>query len=273
MSETEKNYLRLLRRVNATGSIRPTRTGINARSVFGAEWECDLRDGFPLLTTKFVSAHIATTELLWMLNGLTSVIPLRRAGVSIWDKWADADGELGPVYGAQWRNWNGDGVDQITALVKGLRDDPHSRRHLLTSWNPGRLAEMRLPPCHVLAQFDTRFGLLSCQVYQRSADLFVGVPYDIALYALLTHLLAQRLDLVAHRLRFVFGDLHLYRCHYEAAKRQLSREPYEPPQLHLDDNASESTINREAELFGLDARRIEVYDYTSHPPINVDVPV
>ncbi len=231
-----REYHRLLRLVLDEGRFQADRTGVGCYSVFGAQARFDLRSGFPLLTTKKLHTRSIIHELLWFLRGETNVRSLQAAGVSIWDEWADADGNLGRVYGAQWRDWQGaDGrsIDQIAAVVNAIRTNPASRRHLVTAWNPAEIDAMRLPPCHVLFQFFVIDGELSCQLYQRSADLFLGVPFNIASYALLTCLVAQVCGLRPAEFIHTFGDLHLYQNHLDQAREQLTREPRPLPRLEL----------------------------------------
>ncbi len=229
-------YLDLLRHVMETGRFKSDRTGTGTYSVFGAQARFDLTQGFPLLTTKKVHTRSIIHELLWFLRGETNVAYLRENGVTIWDEWADSEGNLGRVYGAQWRNWRGaDGksVDQITALLSQIKNNPDSRRLIVSAWNPAEIGGMALPPCHSLFQFYVSEGELSCQLYQRSADIFLGVPFNIASYALLTLMIAQVTGLRAKEFIHTFGDLHLYSNHVEQAKLQLSREPRDLPCMKL----------------------------------------
>jgi thymidylate synthase len=232
-----KIYLDLLRDVLDNGAIKSDRTGTGTRSVFGRQVRFDLSEGFPLVTTKKLHLKSIVHELLWFLRGDTNVAYLREHGVSIWDEWADADGELGPVYGKQWRAWEtarGESVDQIECVVEEIRRNPDSRRLLVSAWNVGDLPRMALQPCHALFQFYVADGRLSCQLYQRSADIFLGVPFNIASYALLTHLVAQVTGLDAGDFVHTFGDLHLYANHVDQAMEQLSRSPQSLPTLTLD---------------------------------------
>ena len=231
-----RQYLDLLDRVLTTGAEQPDRTGTGTLSAFGAQLRFDLRQGFPLLTTKKLHLKSIVLELLWFLRGDTNVRWLQDRGVSIWDEWADADGQLGPVYGRQWRDWrtaDGGHIDQIAALVEQIRRDPHSRRQIVTAWNPGDLPAMALAPCHCLFQTHVANGRLSLQLYQRSADLFLGVPFNIASYALLTHLLADQCGLIVGDFIWTGGDCHLYRNHVEQARLQLTRSPGPPPRLEI----------------------------------------
>jgi thymidylate synthase len=232
----ESQYLDLMRHVLEHGQRKTDRTGTGTLSVFGWQMRFDLRDSFPLLTTKKLHLKSIVYELLWFLRGDTNVRWLQDHGVSIWDEWADADGELGPVYGHQWRHWPGrDGkeIDQIAALVASLRNNPDSRRHIVTAWNPADVERMALPPCHALFQFYVADGRLSCQLYQRSADIFLGVPFNIASYALLTLMLAQVCGLKPGDFVHTFGDAHLYLNHQDQAREQLARTPRPFPRMRL----------------------------------------
>lgn len=233
-----QGYLELLKTVLSKGEKRDDRTGVGTLSVFGVQTRYCLSEGFPMLTTKKLHFKSIAHELLWFLRGDTNVDYLQRHGVNIWNEWADENGDLGRIYGAQWRSWqspDGKCVDQIQRVIRGLRDRPYDRRHIVSAWNPGELGEMTLPPCHVLFQFfvsgDRR---LSCQLYQRSADLFLGVPFNIASYALLVHIVARFTDLEVGDLIHTFGDLHLYVNHEQQAKEQLMRTPRTLPTLRLD---------------------------------------
>src|SRR3954451_6488891 len=231
-----KQYLDLLRLVLDNGKFKPDRTGTGTISVFGAQARFDLRDSFPLLTTKKLHLKSIIYELLWFLRGETNVSYLRDHGVSIWDEWADANGDLGPVYGAQWMDWrgaNGEHINQIDNVIAQIRKNPDSRRLIVSAWNPAEIETMALPPCHVLFQFYVNEGQLSCQLYQRSADLFLGVPFNIASYALLTMMVAQVVDLRPGDFVHTFGDLHLYSNHLEQARLQLSREPRPLPTMKI----------------------------------------
>ena len=234
MSE-EYNYLSLLRQAYMRGDYRMDRTGTGASSLFGPQLKFDLTKGFPLLTTKKVHFKSVLVELLWILKGETNVEYLQENGVSIWDEWADPDGNLGPIYGKQWRRWEArEGhIDQIQNVIQSLRDDPYSRRHVVTAWNPADLPFMALSPCHCLFQFFVADGVLSCQLYQRSADLFLGVPFNIASYALLTHMIASVTGLQVGELIITFGDAHVYSNHAEQIQIQLSRTPKGFPILDM----------------------------------------
>ncbi len=231
-----RNYLELMRLVRERGAEKSDRTGTGTLSVFGHQLRFDLSAGFPLVTTKRVHLKSVIVELLWFLRGETNVRWLHEQGVTIWDEWADANGELGPVYGRQWRGWpaaDGRRIDQIARVIGQLRSDPDSRRIIVSAWNVGELEKMALAPCHALFQFHVAGGRLSCQVYQRSADLFLGVPFNIASYALLTHILAQQADLSVGDLVWTGGDCHLYLNHLEQADQQLARQPLPLPKLAL----------------------------------------
>jgi thymidylate synthase len=229
-------YHDLLRHVLETGSDRGDRTGTGTRSVFGYQMRFDLSDGFPVVTTKKLHLRSIIHELLWFLKGETNIGYLRENGVTIWDEWADEDGNLGPVYGAQWRSWpdyDGGHIDQIARLIEGIKTNPNSRRHIVSAWNPALVDEMALPPCHCLFQFYVADGRLSCQLYQRSADIFLGVPFNIASYALLTLMVAQVTGLQPGDFIHTLGDAHLYANHFEQAKLQLTRTPKALPVMKL----------------------------------------
>ena len=250
-------YLDLLRDVLETGTRKEDRTGTGTLSVFGRQVRYDLRAGFPAVTTKRLHWKSVAAELLWFLRGETNIASLSAAGVRIWDAWADAAGDLGPIYGAQWRSWQGaDGrvVDQIAEVVESLRRDPHSRRHIVSAWNVAALPEMKLPPCHLLFQFYVAEGRLSCQLYQRSADLFLGVPFNIASYALLTHMIAQVTGLGVGDFVHTLGDAHIYLNHLEQVRTQLARAPRPLPTLWLDPSVTRLDDFRYAHL------RLEGYD-------------
>jgi thymidylate synthase len=311
MNNHEKQYLRLLSEALTLGVRKDDRTGTGTRSLFGRQMRFDLGEGFPLLTTKKVNWHAVVQELLWMLRGDTNIEPLQDAGVHIWDEWADEMGELGPVYGRQWRNWWAMGplgypmpVDQIQGVVQGLRDDPDSRRHIVSAWNVEDLEFMALPPCHLLFQFYSRpltpeqrerwirrhHGIalggwafeddeslaaaldsegvpsraLDCQLYQRSGDLFLGVPFNIASYALLTHMMAQQTGHLPGTFVHTLGDAHLYENHLDQARLQLRREPMEPPKLALDPAESIDDYTPD---------HIHLEGYTPWPAIKAEVAV
>ena len=263
-----KTYLDLLQRVLDAGVRKPDRTGTGTLSVFAAQLRFDLRQGFPLVTTKRLHLRSIVHELLWFLRGDTHLRYLHEHGVTIWDEWADENGDLGPIYGKQWRDWeaaDGRHIDQLGNAIDLLRRDPDSRRIVVSAWNVGELERMRLLPCHVLFQFYVADGELSCQLYQRSADLFLGVPFNIASYALLTHLVAQQADLRVGEFIWTGGDCHLYLNHLEQARLQLGREPYPPPRLAIR-RRPESLADYRYEDF-------EILDYRAHPAIKAPVAV
>jgi thymidylate synthase len=263
-----KAYLELLRAVRERGERKADRTGTGTLSLFGWQSRFDLGAGFPLVTTKKVHLPSVVHELLWFLRGDTNTKYLREHGVTIWDEWADEQGELGPVYGRQWRAWQGaDGrlTDQISQVVETLRSNPDSRRLVVSAWNVGELGRMALLPCHVMFQFYVAGRRLSCQLYQRSADVFLGVPFNIASYALLTHLVAQQCDLEVGEFIWTGGDCHLYLNHLEQADLQLSREPLAPPQLKIG--------RRPATLFDYQAEDFQFVNYQSHAAIKAPVAV
>ena len=263
----EWQYLNLLRDILDNGVRRDDRTGTGTLGVFGRQMRFDLSKGFPLLTTKKLHTRSIFFELLWFLRGETNIAWLKDNGVSIWDEWADADGDLGPVYGKQWRSWaapNGASIDQIQKLVHGLKTNPNSRRHIVSAWNPADVDDMALPPCHCLFQFFVADGKLSCQLYQRSADVFLGVPFNIASYALLTHMLAKVVGLEPGDFVHTFGDAHLYLNHLEQAELQLSRAPLPLPMLSVADKN---------DLFGFELSDFVLNDYQSWPHIKAAVAV
>ena len=261
-------YLELLRDVLANGARKTDRTGTGTLSVFGRQLRFDLREGFPLVTTKKVHLRAIIVELLWFLRGDTNVGYLHEHGVTIWDEWANDKGDLGPVYGRQWRSWpapDGSCHDQISDVLATLRRDPDSRRMVVSAWNVAELDQMALAPCHCLFQFYVADGRLSCQLYQRSADLFLGVPFNIASYALLTCMIAQQCDLGMGEFVHTFGDAHLYLNHLDQVREQLGREPRAVPQLRL--------RRRPASLFEYEVGDIEVQGYDPHPAIRAPVAV
>ena len=263
-----KQYLDLMRHVLDYGHKKTDRTGTGTLSTFGWQMRFDLSDGFPLLTTKKVHLKSIIYELLWFLRGETNVHWLQERGVTIWDEWADANGELGPVYGSQWRSWpsaDGGAIDQIAQVVNSIKTRPDSRRHIVTAWNPAEIDRMKLPPCHVLFQFYVADGRLSCQMYQRSADIFLGVPFNIASYALLTLMVSQVCSLQPGEFVHTFGDAHLYLNHLEQAKEQLSRTPKALPRLRL--NATVKDIF----AFRYEDFTLEAYD--PHPAIKAPIAV
>ena len=230
-----QEYLDLLKKVKETGGHKDDRTGTGTLSVFGHQMRFNLRDSFPLLTTKKIHFHSVAHELLWFLKGETNIKYLKDNSVRIWDEWADDNGDLGPVYGKQWRKWESDGqsFNQILNVINQIKSNPASRRHIVSAWNVADIPSMALAPCHILFQFYVHDGKLSCQLYQRSADIFLGVPFNIASYALLTHMIAQVCDLEVGDFVHTFGDVHLYLNHIEQAEEQLSRNPLQPPQIKL----------------------------------------
>ena len=261
-------YLDLMRRVLDEGVRRPDRTGTGTLAVFGHQMRFDLAAGFPVLTTKKLHLRSIIHELLWFLRGDTNVRYLQENGVSIWNEWADEDGELGPVYGFQWRSWpapDGGSVDQIRQVAEALVENPYSRRHVVSAWNPAEIDSMALPPCHALFQFHVADGRLSCQLYQRSADVFLGVPFNIASYALLTTMMAQVTGLAPGDFVHTLGDAHLYLNHLEQAERQLSREPRPLPRMRIDP-AVGSIFDFRFEHFALE-------DYDPHPLIKAPIAV
>lgn len=263
-----QQYHQLLQHILENGVEKSDRTGTGTISCFGYQMRFDLSQGFPLVTTKKVHLKSIIHELLWFLQGSTNIAYLKENGVSIWDEWADENGELGPVYGKQWRSWEGkDGktVDQISDLVKQIKSNPDSRRLIVSAWNVADLPEMALMPCHTLFQFYVANGKLSCQLYQRSADVFLGVPFNIASYALLTIMLAQVCDLEPGDFVHSFGDVHIYNNHLEQVKLQLSRTPYPLPQLKLNPAVKD--------LFGFRYEDFELVGYQSHPGIKAPVAV
>ena len=269
MGSVMKEYLNLLKLVMENGSERSDRTGVGTIGVFGAQARFDLRESFPLLTTKKLHTRSIIYELLWFLRGDTNIKFLNQNRVSIWDEWADKDGNLGRVYGAQWRDWrapDGRHIDQIKNLVEGIRKDPFGRRHIVNAWNPGELDKMALPPCHALFQFYVSpDGGLSCQLYQRSADLFLGVPFNIASYALLTMMVAQVCGLKPREFVHTFGDLHIYKNHLDQVREQLSREPRALPKMKLNPD------RRELDEFVYEDFTLEGYD--PHPTIKAPIAV
>ena len=263
-----RQYLDLMRHVLEHGDRKTDRTGTGTLSVFGWQMRFPLQHGFPLLTTKKLHIRSIIHELLWFLQGDTNIRYLKDHGVSIWDDWADDKGDLGPVYGKQWRRWekkDGSTIDQITKLIDGIKRNPDSRRHIVSAWNPGEVDTMALPPCHALFQFYVANGRLSCQLYQRSADIFLGVPFNIASYALLTHMVAQVCDLEVGDFVWTGGDCHLYLNHLEQTREQLSREPRVLPTLTLNSDVKDIFAFR-FEDFNLEA-------FDPHPHITAPVAV
>jgi thymidylate synthase len=263
-----RQYLDLLETVLEEGRRKDDRTGVGTLSLFGHQMRFDLREGFPLLTTKKLSTRSIFHELLWFLKGDTNVGYLRENNVTIWDEWADEKGDLGPVYGKQWRRWegpNGKVYDQVAAVIEEIKRNPNSRRLIVSAWNVADLPKMALQPCHALFQFYVRDGELSCQLYQRSADVFLGVPFNIASYSLLTHMVAQVCDLEAGEFIHTLGDAHLYLNHLEQAREQLSREPRALPQLRL--NPAVRSIDN------FRFKDVEVLNYDPHPSIKAPIAV
>ncbi|MCX7987701.1 MAG: thymidylate synthase [Bacteroidales bacterium] len=263
-----KQYLDLLRHVLENGVRKQDRTGVGTLSVFGYQTRYNLQDGFPLLTTKKLHVRSIIYELLWFLRGETNIKYLHDNKVTIWDEWADANGELGPIYGYQWRSWptpDGQHIDQISELIEQIKKNPDSRRLIVSAWNVADLPKMALPPCHILFQFYVAEGKLSCQLYQRSADIFLGVPFNIASYALLTHMIAQVCDLQVGEFIHTLGDAHIYLNHLEQVRIQLSREPRKLPQLKLNPKVKS--------IFEFQFEDIEIIGYDPHPHIKADVAV
>jgi thymidylate synthase len=267
-AELLRQYLDLLARIRTEGLRKGDRTGTGALSLFGEQMRFDLEAGFPLLTTKKLHVKSIVHELLWFLQGSTNVRYLNEHGVAIWDEWADENGELGPVYGRQWRSWpkpDGGTVDQITRLVEGIKRDPDSRRHIVSAWNVGEIDKMALPPCHCLFQFYVGDGRLSCQLYQRSADVFLGVPFNIASYALLTLMVAQVTGLKPGAFVHTFGDVHLYLNHLDQADEQLSRLPRALPRMEMNPEVRS--------LFDFAFQDFKLVGYDPHPAIRAEVAV
>ena len=263
-----RQYLELLRRVRDTGTYRDDRTGTGTYSVFGHQMRFDLAHGFPLVTTKRIHVKSVIHELLWFLRGDTNIGYLKENGVSIWNEWADEDGDLGPVYGAQWRSWkggNGAEIDQISRVVEAIRVDGTSRRLIVSAWNVAEIDRMALPPCHCLFQFHVAEGRLSCQLYQRSADIFLGVPFNIASYALLTMMVAQVTGLEAGEFVHTLGDAHLYANHLEQADEQVEREPHSLPAMHINPEIRD--------IFGFRYEDFSLEEYRFHPHIPAAVAV
>jgi thymidylate synthase len=263
-----KPYLDLMRHVLERGHRKSDRTGTGTLSTFGWQMRFDLAAGFPLLTTKKVHFKSVAYELLWFLKGETNVRWLQEHGVSIWDEWADESGELGPVYGSQWRSWpapDGGAIDQIAQVVESIRTRPDSRRHIVTAWNPAEIEKMKLPPCHVLFQFYVAEGRLSCQMYQRSADIFLGVPFNIASYALLTLMVAQVCGLEPGEFVHTLGDAHLYLNHLDQAKEQLARVPRPLPRIRLNPGVKD--------IFGFRYEDLALEGYDPHPAIKAPIAV
>ncbi len=263
-----KQYLDLLKFLLEQGVKKEDRTGVGTLSTFGYQMRFNLQDGFPLITTKKLHLKSILYELLWFLRGETNISYLKEHGVRIWDEWADENGELGPVYGSQWRTWptaDGRTVDQITNVIQQIQETPHSRRLIVSAWNVGEIEKMKLPPCHALFQFYVADGRLSCQMYQRSADVFLGVPFNIASYALLTMMVAQVCSLQPGDFVHTFGDVHLYLNHIEQARLQLTRQPYPLPSMKIDPAVTS--------IFDFEFEHFELSNYQAHPHIKAEVAV
>jgi thymidylate synthase len=268
LQEIMKQYLDLLQHILENGTDKTDRTGTGIRSVFGYQMRFDLQKGFPLVTTKKLHLRSIIYELLWMLRGDTNVKYLHDNKVTIWDEWANAEGDLGPVYGKQWRAWetkDGLTIDQISDVIKQIKETPDSRRIIVSAWNVGEISQMALPPCHSFFQFYVAGGKLFCQLYQRSADVFLGVPFNIASYALLTCMMAQVCGLGVGEFIHTFGDAHIYNNHFEQVRLQLSREPFELPTLRLRADVSS--------IFDFDYEDISIEGYEAHPAIKAEVAV
>jgi thymidylate synthase len=267
-SQADIAYLGLLDDILQNGVDRGDRTGTGTRGVFGRQLRFDLAQGFPLLTTKKVHLKSIILELLWFLRGDSNVRWLQERGVTIWDEWANEDGELGPVYGKQWRSWeakDGRVIDQIASVVASIKTNPNSRRHIVSAWNPAEVDQMALPPCHCLFQFFVADGKLSCQLYQRSADVFLGVPFNIASYALLTQMMAQVTGLAPGEFVHTFGDAHLYHNHFEQARTQLARTPYPAPTMTLNPARTD--------IFAFEYEDFTLSNYVAHPGIKAPIAV
>ena len=263
-----KQYLQLVEHILNQGVEKADRTGTGTRSIFGYQMRFPLKDGFPCVTTKRLHMKSIIHELLWFLRGETNVAYLRDHGVTIWNEWADEQGELGPVYGSQWRSWrgaDGEAIDQITELITELKRNPNSRRLIVSAWNVAEVPKMRLPPCHLLFQFYVAEGRLSCQLYQRSADVFLGVPFNIASYALLTMMIAQVVGLEPGDFVHTLGDAHLYNNHFDQAREQLSRQPKPLPKMRINPDVQS--------IFDFRFEDFELVDYHPHPPIKAPVAV
>jgi len=263
-----RQYENFMRHVYENGVTKTDRTGTGTKSVFGYQMRFNLQEGFPLITTKKLHTKSIFIELLWFLRGGSNVRWLQERGVSIWNEWADENGDLGPVYGVQWRSWptpDGGHIDQIAQVLEQIKQNPDSRRLIVSAWNVSDIPNMALPPCHAFFQFYVADGKLSCQLYQRSADIFLGVPFNIASYALLTHLVAQQCDLDVGEFIWTGGDCHLYSNHMEQVVEQLSREPYPYPRLNI--------LRKPASLFEYEYEDFEIVDYQAHPHIKAPVAV
>jgi thymidylate synthase len=263
-----RQYLELLGHVLEHGVNKEDRTGTGTLSVFGYQTRFDLSQGFPLVTTKRIHLRSVIVELLWFLRGDTNIRYLHEHGVTIWDEWSDQNGELGPVYGYQWRSWpnpDGTSTDQISNVIQSIKEKPYSRRHMVVAYNPSSVDQMALPPCHAMFQFYVAGGKLSCQLYQRSADVFLGVPFNIASYALLTHMVAQQCDLETGEFIWTGGDVHLYLNHLEQARLQISRQPFRLPQLHIK--------RKPGSIFDYVYEDFEMLNYQCHPAIKAPIAI
>ena len=262
-----RQYLNLLQHVLESGNYKDDRTGVGCYSIFGYQMRFDLQEGFPLVTTKKLHLRSIIYELLWFLKGKSDVSYLNKNGVSIWDEWANADGDLGPIYGHQWRSWPGENgpIDQISYILKEIKDNPNSRRLLVSSWNVSDLNKMALPPCHILFQFYVSDGSLSCLLYQRSGDIFLGVPFNIASYSLLTMMISQVCGLKAYEFIHILGDAHIYQNHIEQAKEQVRRNPYPLPIMEMNPKITS--------LFDFQYEDFHLKNYKAHPHIEGKVAV
>ena len=263
-----KEYKALLNHIMDNGVLKDDRTGTGTKSIFGYQMRVDLAKGFPLLTTKKVHLKSIIYELLWFIKGDTNIEYLNNHGVTIWNEWADSNGELGPVYGHQWRSWSssdGNKIDQLSQLIEGIKKNPDSRRHIISAWNPGEIDKMALPPCHALFQFYVADSKLSCQLYQRSADVFLGVPFNIASYALLTIMVAQVCNLQLGHFVHTFGDAHIYTNHFDQVTLQLSREPKELPTMEIDPSVKS--------IFGFEYEHFTLENYNPYPGIKAPIAV
>lgn len=254
-----KQYLDLLKQIYETGVDKPNRTGIDTRSIFGAQMRFDLSAGFPLITTKKVHLKSVIYELLWLISGNTNIRFLQEHNVRIWNEWADENGDLGPVYGAQWRNFNGEGIDQLKDVIERLKTNPNDRRMIVSAWNPAQINQMALPPCHAFFQFYTANGKLSCQLYQRSCDMFLGVPFNIASYALLTMMIAQVTGFKPGEFIHTLGDAHIYHNHFEQVQTQLSRIPYPLPTMKINPDIKD--------IDSFHYEDFELQNYVCHPTL------
>lgn len=263
-----QNYLNLLENILENGTVREDRTGVGTIGLFGTQLRFDLSEGLPVVTTKKIHLKSVIHELLWFISGSTNIKYLNDNGVNIWNEWADENGELGAVYGKQWRSWgakDGTVIDQLSKVIHDIKTNPYSRRHIISAWNVGELEEMKLPPCHLLFQFFVSEGKLSCQMYQRSVDTFLGLPFNIASYAILTQMIAQVCDLEVGEFVWVGGDTHIYLNHREQVKEQLTREPFKLPILKLNPDVKD--------IFDFKYEDFEIQDYISHPSIKAPIAI